>query len=78
MPVQLNEMEDQFDHADSQDTNLDEIGKCDHDKPPFLSRIRTGGKRSAPRKQREVEKGEHTAAAKIDSIQLYNSIFARK
>ena len=34
VPVQLDEMEDQFDHADDQDSNLDEIGKCDHDKPP--------------------------------------------
>ena len=37
VPVQLNEMEDQFDHADDQDSHLDEIGKCDHDKPPVRS-----------------------------------------
>ncbi len=56
VPVQLDEMEDQFDHADDQDPNLDELGKCDHDKPPFLTKIRDRGQRSAPCKQHEVER----------------------
>ena len=50
VPVQLDEMEDQFDHADDQDSSLDEIGKCDHDKPSFLTKIRDRGQRSAPQK----------------------------
>ena len=48
VPVQLDEMEDQFDHADDQDPNLDKLGKCDHDKPPFLTKISDRGQRSAP------------------------------
>ena len=33
-------MEDQFNHADDQDTDLDQIRKCDHRLAPFLLRIR--------------------------------------
>ena len=33
-------MEDQFNHADDQDTDLDQIRKCDHRLAPFLLRSR--------------------------------------
>ena len=55
VPVQLNEMENQFDHADDQDSHLDEIGKCDHDKPPFLDQNkRRGAKKRPPKALHEV------------------------
>ena len=64
VPVQLDEMEDQFDHADDQDPNLDKLGKCDHDKPPFLKNKRQGAKKRPLQTTRSRKRGERTAAAK--------------